>query len=269
MTATHCATTDLPCDLEPPRRNRYFYGKLLDAYHFELETNYHRYKRSLLNRLVTGCGVVCGLDVERASEHSIIVGPGFAIDRHGKEIIVDAPSREVELLPPPVSTEGQPGGGSGGSVRRRGHCDDYALHIVLCYHECATEPAPAMTSSCEEEAPCQPGAILERYRIDVRPGMAEACGERVIADCVSSGKLDYRTLATIVTQSACGPCPDDPCIPLANVVIHVDEDEDEDTKEVTWAIEDIDITVRPIVYTNDLLYQLLLCHVEEASYRRK
>jgi len=38
-------------------RNRYFYGKLLDVFHFELEQNYLNAKRWLLTRLVTGYGV--------------------------------------------------------------------------------------------------------------------------------------------------------------------------------------------------------------------
>ena len=50
-------------DIKTPVRNRYFYGKLLDVYHFELETNYMNYKRWLMNRHVISYGVVCGMDV--------------------------------------------------------------------------------------------------------------------------------------------------------------------------------------------------------------
>ena len=43
-------------------RNRYFYGKLLDVFHFELEQNYLNGKRWMLNRMVTACFAVstCG-----------------------------------------------------------------------------------------------------------------------------------------------------------------------------------------------------------------
>ena len=45
----------------PFERNRYFYGKLLTVRDFEVEQRYHCTKRALLNRLVHGAGVVCGL----------------------------------------------------------------------------------------------------------------------------------------------------------------------------------------------------------------
>lgn len=60
--AHHYQTRDT--DLKQPVRNKFFYGKLLDVLHLELETDYLNGKRWLLNRLVTGCGVVCGLNVD-------------------------------------------------------------------------------------------------------------------------------------------------------------------------------------------------------------
>src|ERR1700730_10050029 len=91
-----------------PMRNRYFYGKMLDVFHFELEQNYFNSKRWLLNRLVSGYGVVCGLNVLLSSDgKSIYVTPGMAIDRCGHEIILCQPSVQIPLpVPPPA----QPGG---------------------------------------------------------------------------------------------------------------------------------------------------------------
>ena len=77
-------TTRTPPGLETPVRNRYFYGKLLDVEQFELETRYLNAKRWLLNRLVTGYGVVCGLDVLPGDEpNELWIGPGVAIDKLG------------------------------------------------------------------------------------------------------------------------------------------------------------------------------------------
>ena len=53
-----------PMELKTPVRNRYFYGKLLDVFHFELEQSYFNAKRWRLNRRVFGFGVICGLDVQ-------------------------------------------------------------------------------------------------------------------------------------------------------------------------------------------------------------
>ena len=62
--------------LETPTRNNYFYGQLLGVHNFELETDYSIGQRRLLNRLVLGYGVVCGLGVELDDE-----GDGFASAR--------------------------------------------------------------------------------------------------------------------------------------------------------------------------------------------
>ena len=93
MSATPTMTNGA-CDLQAPKRNHYFHGKLLDVYHFELETAYLNFKRRMLNRLVTGYGVVCGLNVKAHPhcEDAITVCPGFddshltAEHRQDKEI---------------------------------------------------------------------------------------------------------------------------------------------------------------------------------------
>ena len=88
--------------LHTPVRNHYFHGKLLEARHFEMEQEYFRQKRALLNRLVTGYGVVCGLSLELTDQGDhIIVNPGLAIDKWGCEIVVTHPSnpKPIERLP--------------------------------------------------------------------------------------------------------------------------------------------------------------------------
>src|SRR5918994_2703315 len=75
--------------LQAPIRNRYFYGQLLGVYNFELETNYAIRQRRLLNRLVLGYGVVCGLNVELVRDGTaVVIWPGLAINRRGDEIVV-------------------------------------------------------------------------------------------------------------------------------------------------------------------------------------
>lgn len=69
-------------------RNRYFYGKLLTVRDFETEQNYHNSKRAMLNRLVTGSGVVCGLGVSASDESTLMIESGMAIDYQGREIVV-------------------------------------------------------------------------------------------------------------------------------------------------------------------------------------
>lgn len=73
--------------LELFKRNRYFYGKLLTVRDFQMEQEYFNGKRFLMNRLVDGSGVVCGLQL-KASRDKVILSPGVAIDKSGKEIVV-------------------------------------------------------------------------------------------------------------------------------------------------------------------------------------
>jgi len=263
-----------------PIRNRFFYGKLLDVFHFEMEQNYFNSKRWLLNRLVTGYGVVCGLNVLlTADKKSIYVTPGVAIDKCGREIIVCQPSSPVVLPPPPPAPApggstppannpvGGPGttvppapaapsagngGGNGSPGNGTENCDcGQYVNVVLCYHECPTDPSPSMGGDCDTQAMCSPGAIRERYCVQIVDGkLASARTTSAIADLFSGGAINYPALANYVTGlSATDPCPDC-CIPLANILIP-------DAGQ-TYDQSGIDITMRPCVYTLDMLYEMIL-----------
>ncbi|MCL2698113.1 MAG: hypothetical protein FWE74_08545 [Oscillospiraceae bacterium] len=70
------------------KRNRYFFGKLLTAADFETEQRYFIEKQQLLNRLMYGVGVVCGMGVLKADDETIVVESGFAFDSAGREVII-------------------------------------------------------------------------------------------------------------------------------------------------------------------------------------
>jgi hypothetical protein len=243
----------VPADLKTPVRNRYFYGKLLDVFHFELEQEYFNSKRWLLNRLVTGPGVVCGLDVVLTDDNrKVIVMPGLAIDRCGREIIVPKPSAPQELpeLPPYAPSYQQ--SESRYQSKAGTYCEIEYAHVALCYHECESDPTPIQTGDCETMEVCAAGSVREQYKLEVREGHAPE-RPRNFPDVISGGRINYSAIAEIVTRS-CRALPDDCCIPLANVEL-LDNGEE-------WEPE-IDITVRPIVYTNRLLYELLVSLVKE------
>lgn len=87
-----CVSPDCPSG----KRNRFFRGKQMKAEEFTLEQRYFISRRRLVNRAVLGWGVVQGLalDGPRKAPESmpaaaeLRVGPGFALDRHGQEIIL-------------------------------------------------------------------------------------------------------------------------------------------------------------------------------------
>ena len=299
---------DPACCLEAPERNRYFHGQMLYERNFRLETDYHNGKRWLINRLVVGWGVVCGLGLEvcEGEEPAIALAPGVAIDRWGREIVVDCASGPIAVPPwllrgPKEGGGGKPGrpnGGAGGYGHPHGGEEEeeesyggepgrrnrpaeeaygggeerphgrgkreHGLHVVLCYHECVAEPTAVLAGDCRDEEPCQPGMIRERWALDFRPGCLPPRKVKLsIPDVVDAdGRVDYETLVKAVSEPC--PCPDDPCIPLANLYLDVDE------SGRCRCRREIDLSVRPIVYTNDLLFQLILsAAVEAPAYRRE
>src|SRR6266851_1078678 len=108
-------------------RNRYFYGKLLDVFHFELESDYLNGKRWLLNRLISGYGVLCGLDVQVAPNgRAVVVTSGVALDRAGHEIIVPGITDPVSLPPRPAT-----------STTTAANCEpEDFVHLCICFEQC-------------------------------------------------------------------------------------------------------------------------------------
>ena len=71
-------------------RPNYFPGRLLTADDFREEQEYHREKHRRHLQMLHGFGVVDGLDVDVASDGTTIaIEPGLAIDRYGREIVLD------------------------------------------------------------------------------------------------------------------------------------------------------------------------------------
>src|SRR5271170_5733650 len=158
-------------DMCSPVRNRYYYGKLLDVFHFDLEQNYFNTKRWMLNRLVCGYGVVCGLNVTLGADgQSVVVTPGLAIDKCGREIIVCQQSDPFPLPAPQAAPPVPSYQGAGGSTPQpgasapappaatnpaavtvappppptNGDCNDTGVykHLSICYHESPSDPSP-------------------------------------------------------------------------------------------------------------------------------
>ncbi|MBQ3546021.1 MAG: hypothetical protein IJA34_13730 [Lachnospiraceae bacterium] len=76
--------------LLPFERNRYFAGKMLTSADFAAEQEYMNNKRRFLNNLMYGSGIVCGFGVYSLDDLSLFIESGFAIDRFGREVIVES-----------------------------------------------------------------------------------------------------------------------------------------------------------------------------------
>jgi len=131
------------------QRPVFFTGRLLDAATLTAEQNYHREKLRRHIRALCGYGVVSGLGVSAEettdpSGWSIVVAPGYAIDRHGEEISVPCP---VRLSPPAQG--------------------DSAL-VTLRFWEQPCPPIPASDGTALA-TPCVEEACVLEIQLDVAP----------------------------------------------------------------------------------------------------
>lgn len=232
-------------------RPRYFYGQLLDVHHFDSEQRYFIDKIHMLNRMVSGYGVVCGLDVQLDGD-GVKVMPGLALDRRGREIVVPVDSRTIRVDPAPAAD---------GAERYEPHCDpDEWARLVICYKECPGEPEPSLGGGdCGEPAPCSPGSTLERYELRLEPGKAEPIDmDCQIPDLIKGNRINYRALVDWVSS----PCDEfeSGCLTLANIR--------RPAAGGKLDSADIDISVRPVVFSLDLLFELMLALTQETHSRR-
>ncbi len=235
-------------------RNRYFYGKLLDVFHFELEQNYLNGKRWLLNRMVTGYGVLCGLDVRPAAQgRAIIVTPGAAIDQCGREILVPVNSDPV---PVPVKTPAD-----NAKPANAQDCNPECVHVSICYRQCDSDPVPVMVDDCGAVSSCSSSSIQERYTIKIEEGRAPDVElTSSVPDFVLNGRVNYSALVESVTRG-CPDVPLDCCIPIATIRLPSGDD--------PVQTSDIDINVRPIVFGNDVLLDIILAMTGDVPARNR
>jgi len=150
-------------ELSAPRRNHYFYGKLMDVSHFELEQTYVNHKRWLLNQQALGYGVLCGLGVS-AQGGELCVDPGMAIDEYGREII--KPVRtciDPWTIPDPCA---EPGSALSKEIGHR-------VSLWICFKECLTDPMPVLVSECGDEQDSAAGTLVETFELQVREGVPD------------------------------------------------------------------------------------------------
>lgn len=252
--------------INAPERNKYFHGMLMEAFHFERETRCLNAKRYLLNRLVSGYGVVGGLDVEPGEEpYQIWITPGVAIDRGGREIIVPQRSGPY-TIPDDIVADAIRQEVSESYLHRHRSCrqeDIGCVSVLLGYRECEADPAPALVGDCSGYDLCKPSTIREQFEIRFEVGCVEPKEYDCQLDNVikSDGHINYAELVRWVTERDCFELPDDLSIPLANVVV-------EQEKNDSCLQDYIHIETRPLCYVNDLLFELVLSLMSERQKER-
>jgi len=240
--------------LSAPRRNSYFYGKLMDVPHFQMEQNYLVRQRWLLNRLSLGQGVLCGLNVAPSADGTqVCVTPGVAIDALGREIVVP-----LNTCVDPWQLTSECGQSSTPLSKQTSH----TVYVCLAYRECVTDFTPVLVTDCNTREQCSPGTVVEGFCLLVQqavppppppptlpPPIPDPNPQACAALRNGASAADRRKLLSQALSGACPAPTGDLCVPLATVNL-----------TAAGAIQSIDAyTFRPKVYSNAVLLDLILC----------
>jgi hypothetical protein len=244
------------CELRAFERNKYFYGKLMTVGDFELEQRYYKEKSHLLNRLIHGIGLVCGLEVSEPQivneKLQIKLASGVALDCCGREIVVE----------------------NSGTFDVEGSPSDGLNYVYLKYKECVKDPVPSLANPSVCEEVCCYSRIKEDFQIEVSQTAPPAATPFDWQKVWQDRKNDILEIAAnlglpaprdeieakfIITadeyfQKASCPSCDDPRVFLAvikvtasSVVIEADET----------------ATILGTVYSNPMLHELLRSHLTD------
>jgi len=193
------------CDYNSFKRTRYFHGQLMTDREFREEQIYHDGKRKLLNRMLHGWGVVCGLEIAPKEGCVVTIGCGLAIDAAGNEIYVDqtidANIAELVKQYDCESKEKDP--------CKESETDENKWYVVLKYKEVPTDPVPVYIpgGGCEEKV-CDYSRIKEGYCIELRRDGCTAADESTLCDTLNPDSEDFR-------EKFCNglllPCPSERC----------------------------------------------------------
>jgi hypothetical protein len=133
-------------------RPRYFSGRLLTADDFNLEQNYVIDRLGRRNRLLYGAGIVDGLDVtadDGSDGPHVVIAPGLAFDRCGREIFVDR-CRRLAL----------PASGA-------------ALFVQVSYREKTSDQVPGATTADSSDDATRATRIVETFDATLAPAPAD------------------------------------------------------------------------------------------------
>ncbi|HMK56393.1 MAG TPA: hypothetical protein VK448_07140 [Dissulfurispiraceae bacterium] len=238
-----CGVCQIPCF----ERNNFFYGKLMTVRDFSAEQCYFNEKRWLINRMVHGWGVVCGLDVVAVKDNptKVTVTTGLAIDCCGREVLV-CEEQGVELVPGPSDCHTKKGEDNG----------EKKLYICIDYRECKTEPVQLPPVSCDKKEKGEFNRIRDSFIISVRRP-DEVC---IPDDCPKYCPLSENKSSPLreylcgKLKAGCPECLEKCCVILAEVTITPATDA---TQPPTVVIDAC--SKRQLVYGNAMLFELIRC----------
>jgi len=165
------------CATEYFERNNYFYGKQFTVRDLIQEQSYFNEKRHLINRMVLGWGVVCGLDVTWEKEsRRFTVGTGMALDCCGREIVVCKPYTFSfdEYENQCREAKGKQG-------------DECKFMLCLEYDDCYTEPVDLPPVGCDDEERKEFNRIRDGFKVTIKK-WEKGCAEEPYDQCLDRFK---------------------------------------------------------------------------------
>jgi hypothetical protein len=264
-------------------RNAYFYGKQFTVRDLLLEQRYLNEKRWLVNRMIAGDGVVCGLDVGWDSDkYEFTVGIGLALDCCGHEILICEPQRVTFDDYRKLCEAGYGHDGEGAAPNEANAAepspdaaaeDDAQDHpgggrgdrFVLCleYVECKTDEVYLPPLGCDDQERKEFNHVRESFKLRLkRWDDVRLPPENGRVECLDWPKVEPGTCRTEPLHRAlcrrekgrCPKCDEGGCLVLATILVRPPRYGSRDREVRVDAC-----TYRKLVYRNRLLYELIAC----------
>lgn len=133
-------SNQINCSYNNFKRARYFHGMLMTDRDFREEQTYHNDKRKLLNKMLHGWGVVCGLEIKPIpNSRTVVIKSGLALDCKGNEIYV---SEEYPLNIEKILKSGSVPKGPGICITTEKGLTARKLYIIIRCKEIYTDQVP-------------------------------------------------------------------------------------------------------------------------------
>lgn len=229
------------------RRNNYFDGKLLTASDFKTEQKYFINKQRLMNRLIHGVGIICGLEVLRKGpramdlqENQIRITEGVAIDSCGREVILPK-FVDIDL-----------------SKYLKNGDKTNPLYIWLKYDFCGEQKVPGALNFTDVQEICFYSKIKETYRFGVG-NKPPRKSENSNATCTNEDDLVEHSKGIECSITECPVLSDNGVLVLAKITVR--------GKEGAFFVSEVDNLTRieddsvhrKIVYSNFHLFNMVTC----------
>ena len=211
MTLTEC----LQPETVTVERVNYFPRQLLTADDMFADQEYFLLKLRRHNRFLHGWGTVCGLVVTAAPTSDlpwqVQISAGYALGPYGDEIYVAEPvSLDLASCSAGPTDPCEPGSilGSGGTSTA-----GETVYVAIQYSECFARPVRVMPSGCGcDETACQNSRIRDSFQIQclstLPPSYQMPPPSLQLCDYINGHSVPD-----------CPPCPSDPWVVLAAVVL--------------------------------------------------